>query len=68
MTDLSHFCGPPNRYVNAANRFVTARGIRFAYRELGRKPACRLFSSIIGALCSTISIRASSMLWRPPIA
>jgi len=35
MTDLSHFCGPPNRYVDAANRFVTARGIRFAYRELG---------------------------------
>jgi pimeloyl-ACP methyl ester carboxylesterase len=35
MTNTSHFGGLPNRCADAANRFVTARGNRFAYRELG---------------------------------
>jgi pimeloyl-ACP methyl ester carboxylesterase len=35
MTSSSEFGGQPNRYVNAETRFVTAGGVRFAYRELG---------------------------------
>jgi pimeloyl-ACP methyl ester carboxylesterase len=35
MTSSSEFGGQSNHYVNAVTRFVTAGGVRFAYRELG---------------------------------
>ena len=46
MTNISHFGGPPNRDVDAANRFVTARGIRFAYREIYR---LRMYRALAGS-------------------
>jgi hypothetical protein len=68
MTNISHFCGRQTAMSTLPTGSSLFEVSALLIVSLARKPACHLFSLIIGVLCSTISIRASSMLWRRPIA